>query len=181
MCQGSARPAPPKARGEYRGQSSAPRERAGWPEQRPGRRAWATGSLAQVLRQRLGAPHFQRLGSQRATLRPPTTPGREWRQQFSPRWAAWAYRPAGSRQVDPRGRTLLPARDPPASPGAPLRPGRSTQSAPQVTCPVKAQSARSPGSKSVDSVEPKATFLGEGSPTIESRITLQAERRRQQE
>lgn len=117
-------------------------------------------------------------GAARRLWRPPTTPGREWRQQSFLRCAAWAYGPAGTRQVDPGGRTLLPAPDPLRDPPESLGGVHSLH--PELPAPGS-QSARSSGTKSVDSVEPKATFLGEGSPIIGSRITLPAEGRRQQE
>lgn len=47
--------------------------------------------------------------------------------------------------------------------------------------PGKSQSASCPGGKTVDSVEPKATFLGEGSLPRGSRITFPAEGWRQRE
>lgn len=47
-----------------------------------------------------------------------TTPGQEWCPQSSSCPAAWAYHPAGTRQVDPIGHTLLPAPDPLGGPPA---------------------------------------------------------------
>lgn len=117
--------------------------------------------------------------------RPPTTPRREWRPRSSPSSAYGARRPAGTRQVDPGGRTLLPALDSLRSRTLP-GPWRASPSGPEpAAC---APELPAPGSHSPLSAGtangwkrqcPKATFLGEGSPPRGSRITLPAEGRRQ--
>lgn len=123
LCHGSARPTPPKARGECRRESSAPRGRAGWPERRalatvPGRLPGSSAGVSAPLTSSAS-------GRSQATLRSPTTPRREWRQQSFLRRAAWAYRPAGTRQVDPGGHALLPAPDPLRDPPESLGGGHS--------------------------------------------------------
>lgn len=142
-------PAQPKTGGEYRERAqlpcSEPSGRSRGPGDGRGLRGRSLGSPASISAPLLPA----RPVAARRPERPPTSLGPECCPRSFARPAASARRPAGTRQVDCGGRTLLPAPaplpDPPSSPGAPLLPGQSSQSAPPSYLPREVPVRKQPG------------------------------------